>query len=190
MNRGCASDLSDNKEKCHLLGKKCGLCHANHLDGCNNEPITKNPTLSCVDCEGAYNESCAWGHHQEKDSKQCQKEILFPGKESCYTLVNRLDQTVKRGCTLDRGENVCDGGNNSTQYCQKCFNDGCNNQNVIKQSCLVCHSGFVGEENCADKFPSLDDFSTVCEKPVYGYDERGCYVMKKSIMLYNIKYLA
>lgn len=189
MRRGCASDLTDDKQKCNLLDKKCGLCRSNDLDGCNNQPIRKNAELSCINCVGAYNESCAWGH-QKKNSKLCQKVVVFPDKESCYINVDRIDQLITRGCTLDKADNVCTGENNSPQYCQKCSEHGCNNQNVITQSCLVCHSGFVGEESCGSKFPDPNDFSAVCDsRPNYEYDERGCYIMKKS-MKFSLIYLS
>lgn len=180
MHRGCSSDRTDNKEKCNLLDKKCGFCHANNRNGCNNEPMkTSTQLLSCVNCKGFYNESCAWGH-TIIDAKFCRLGIVwFPDKESCYLNVNRKEKIVTRGCTLDKAHNVCT-FNNETQYCEKCTEHGCNNQNVVIQRCLVCNSSIEGQENCTKKYAY--DFSGKCDsKTTYGYEERGCYVMNKGI---------
>lgn len=170
MHRGCASDISDDKITCNTLDRRCGLCQANHLQGCNGEPAWRGPYLACSHCEKS--ESCAWG--QITSIKSCSKIVHFPDKESCYTSVDKANGDVTRGCTLDDSIFCTENGN----ACKKCSTGyGCNNRNVKTQSCLICRSFVSGEEQCADKFPL--SFDTECyRKPVHQYNERGCYIKK------------
>lgn len=168
MHRGCASDRTDDKDTCNALDKKCGLCHANHRLGCNNEATFRDPIIACQHCKNT--EICAWGQTDGNNVISCSKVVFFPDKESCYTAVD-ANGNVTRGCSLD--DNVC-----SQNSCQKCYTGGgCNDRNVRGQSCLVCRSSeFL--QTCADENPP-NYYEVKCNtKPMYHYNERGCYTKR------------
>lgn len=126
--RGCESDRSQHAIACADNPAKCVIC--GDSSGCNNQPATSKPTLSCVKCSDK--ERCPWGYNATA-TIPCTSDVVFPQKESCYTVAN--GDTVTRGCTMDAGSECTDDGS-----CSKCTESGCNRENVAHSSCFQCRS--------------------------------------------------
>ena len=160
VHRGCLSDNSEYSELCKEDGENCFTCSNQN---CNLESIVKKPELSCIICDTMLGDDCSWGFNPLGGMK-CKLNRLFNEVETCYS-VQISDVTVIRGCTLDG--NVC----RSSLHCLRCTGNGCNNLNIVKQSCIKCSS--ENDENCG-MYPHLATNYT-CEGTVE-YDKRGCFM--------------
>jgi len=166
MRRGCLSDRTDDSTTCTQLNEECSLCSGS---ACNTQPATTQSTLSCIKCSNNAVE-CAWGY-TTTESAACSPTVVFPHVESCFTFTHD-NGTVTRGCTLDN-ESLCGEGD---QRCSTCSGVGCNTQNVVTQSCKVCRSNVIGQENCGQEtFNGLEQECGTTLK----YEDRGCYVRRE-----------
>ena len=161
VHRGCSSDNSEYSKLCKddKNGDNCYTCSEKN---CNAESIVKKPELSCITCDTMLGDDCSWGFNPLGGMK-CKLDRLFNEIETCYS-VQISDVTVIRGCTLDG--NVC----RSSLNCLRCTGIGCNNFNIVQQSCLKCNS--KDNEHCG-LYPYLVTNST-CQG-IVEYDERGCF---------------
>lgn len=160
--RGCESDRSQHAIACADNPAKCVIC--GDSSGCNNQPATSKPTLSCVKCSDK--ERCPWGYNATA-TIPCTSDVVFPQKESCYTVAN--GDTVTRGCTMDAGSECTDDGS-----CSKCTESGCNRENVAHSSCFQCRSYL--DAACygrSDAVPSI--YAQTCLDSAYSPENRGCY---------------
>ena len=160
VHRGCLSDNSEHSELCKEDGRNCYTCSDQK---CNLESIVKKPELSCITCDTMLGDDCSWGFNPLGGMK-CKSDRLFNEVESCYS-VQISDVTAIRGCTLDG--NVC----RSSLNCLRCTEKGCNNMNIVQQSCLKCSS--ETDENCG-LYPHLTSNYT-CQG-IVEYDKRGCFM--------------
>lgn len=160
MHRGCASDNTNDRNACTAAQERCVIC-----DGmtCNSRPATAPSSLSCVQCSNT-DAACGWGHEQ---GAVCSQSVVFPDVESCFTY-NHGNEAVTRGCTLN-SQALCSVGDDR---CRTCTGNGCNNQNVVTQSCKVCRSDVIGQEQCGSD--AFTGFEVQCGA-VVKYADRGCY---------------
>jgi len=62
------------------------------------------------------------------------------------------------------------------------MSDGCNNKNVVKQSCVKCRSDNPAQSECAT---SGEDFlPSICSGDVQEFENRGCYVLRAGTFKY------
>lgn len=161
MYRGCRSDRDKFTEYCRDSPSQCLNCGRN---GCNNQPQSRPPSLSCITCEDKL--ECPWGQNVTK-SKHCKSNVFFSQVETCFSFNDTRAESVKRGCTLDDGQ-FC----NESSECEQCESKNCNVKNVAEQSCVQC-SGTLGE-SCAN-LNNTANHSRKCTDSIYSYHKRGCY---------------
>lgn len=169
MIRGCRTDF-DLHEKCLEKGTKCIPCN---LEGCNSKIKIRDPSLLCIDCEPSnLLGNCLWGVNAEK-AQICKDNVWFGDTEDCFTVEYGSD-VVRRGCLNDFPE-ICDDPNMTN--CTTCNSTACNNENVIKQGCLVCNS----EEDASCKFEKPDIEVTQCTNEIQEFEERWCFTMTNTM---------
>uniref|UniRef100_A0A336MP54 CSON002700 protein n=1 Tax=Culicoides sonorensis TaxID=179676 RepID=A0A336MP54_CULSO len=160
--RGCISDLKSQTE-CDKNGK-CLKCN---YDGCNRQLKFSKPSLFCVNCESNFNRnnSCLWGQHTSS-AELCKNTVEFGTTEECFSMTSQTGH-VKRGCLHDNPQ-ICD-----QNTCKKCTTSGCNQENVIKQSCVTCNS--TTDPSCDGKTKIQ---AKTCSKELQLFEERWCYTYR------------
>lgn len=173
MHRGCFSDQSLARSQCDKNDVKCNKCLT---DGCNNEPMFKAPTLSCMRCNDSA--ECAFGADNSKRYK-CSRGPLFGEVETCYILTTNVSDLVERGCTFDRNssENFDPKWCENNEHCTQCNSTYCNDENVRFHSCAVCDS--ISDNDCANP-NDISKFFKPCANSTYPFDKRGCYSLNYS----------
>lgn len=164
ITRGCISDL--NGDVCQ--GDTCKRCN---YEGCNRDPKHKKSEMFCVKCEGAAgnrSDSCLWGQ-DVAGAEQCKATVQFGEQDVCFTTID--DTGVKRGCLLDSSDQCSD-----PKTCKTCHLSGCNKDNVVKQSCIICDS--LSDPTCAKNNPDIK--MKECPTKVQVFDERWCYTLKEA----------
>lgn len=166
ITRGCKSDFGPDEDFCEE--DTCKRCT---YEGCNRDPKYSKPQLFCIKCEATSdrNNSCLWGHHFS-NAEQCETIIEFGIQEACFTSINK-DGAVNRGC-LNDVQNVC--SDNDPNSCRKCDLSGCNNDNVVKQSCVICNS--TVDPTCENSNPTIK--MKECPMDVQVFDERWCFTYR------------
>lgn len=177
MYRGCLTDTMDSRLLCEVGRGKCIRCKEH---GCNDQPVTKKPELSCIKCNDSM--ECTFGLNTN-NSESCVSPVPFTRDESCYTLTYE-NGNVERGCTIDA---------NSSRYwcaetegCEYCYEDGCNTDKIAPSSCLQCQSAYDG--GCArldEPVEFVDECENLSDTP-YEYKDRGCFTIKQGIVYTNL----
>lgn len=163
--RGCKTDT----EIFEICTEKEDQCRSCKTDGCNYEPKFSKPKLSCIKCTStAFDSSCEWGFNQNK-ALLCQEDLALGDQEECYIQTND-SKSVSRGC-LNDDKNAC---TNATTCKKICSTAGCNNENILKDSCIICDS--KTNPLCASSRPKINP--TTCTNEIQEYNKQGCVTYK------------
>jgi hypothetical protein len=157
---------------CAANPEHCVTCGAT---GCNTNPISKPPTLSCQAC--GPSEICGWSQNTIPPVV-CTSMVPLGSNESCFA--NTQNGITNRGCLLDNPSMITQ-CNNAANDCARCSASGCNTQNTLVQSCIKCRSSVTNQESCgntAEGFQPEECFQVFQE-----FEERGCYTMNDGVVI-------
>lgn len=135
-----------------------------------NDNIYPDDRLQCFQCEGTKECEFLASDESENGALESQPCSVYSQYDQCFTLLDSKGK-MHRGCTTDSTDSriLCE---NDAGWCEKCFDNECNNEPKFKQAnlaCLKCNNSM----ECA--FQLDEDDRELCTSIVKIDEHETCY---------------